>query len=80
LEATLEFASEGSGGVDHAGAPFPTAATLFELSALGVLSVAAFALLAVAAVKLQRHAMSSFKLEGILAPLHAIARWRGGLT
>jgi hypothetical protein len=52
-------------------------ATLFELSTLGVLSVAAFTLLAVAAVELRPHAISPLKLEKIQAPLHAIACWKG---
>ena len=49
-------------------------AALLELSAFGVLRMPGFALLAVAAVELQRHVCSPLKLGTILA---LIARCRG---
>jgi hypothetical protein len=48
-------------------------APLFELSTLGVLGVAAFTLLAMAAIELQPHATSPLKLE----KLSTIACWKG---
>ena len=63
--AAFELASKRLGSMDQAGAPFPAPATFLELSTFGVLSVAAFTPLSVAAIQLQRHANSSWKLEEI---------------
>ena len=73
---TAEFSDDAAGRMDQSGTAFPASAAFLELPAFGVFWATGFALLAVAAVELQRHAISPWKLGKITAPWHAIARWK----
>ncbi len=59
--------SKRAGDMDHAAAFLPAAPPFFKLASTGVLGVAAFAFLAVAAVKSQWHTT----LDARCTPLHA---------
>jgi len=58
---TAEFSDDAAGRMDQSGTAFPASAAFLELPAFGVFWATGFALLAVAAVELQRHEFDSRK-------------------